>query len=196
MTCICVLKNKRGKLVFGSERRVINSHKYVLPIPKIVKRNGIIIGGAGGSFVCSLITTSLPIPAYNSAKSTQEYMFDSFLPSSLEFLREHKIIHPTENRVNIDPDLLGSDSEAPDASVFLLGIKGSLYEFEIDSKYFYLDVVPTPYAIGCGGKFALGSLLTTSDMPISVNEKLKLALKATSHLDPNCDDNIDIMVED
>jgi ATP-dependent protease HslVU (ClpYQ) peptidase subunit len=198
MTCIAILKNRSGKLLFASDRRVTaGNYAYPLPVPKTIQRDGIILAGAGCAFLDSTLVFTLPIPKKPDNLSIHEYMFCTFLPCTLHHLRKQKIIHPLENRLNVDPLFTSGQIDPEDsyAATFVIGIAGQLFVMDFDSKSVALDIVGTPYAIGCGSQYALGSLKTTEHMKLTTKARLQIALRVTAELDPNCDSKIDFTQE-
>jgi hypothetical protein len=190
-----VLKNSRAKLVFASDRRAVaGNYKYKCVSSKVVKRGEFIIAGAGSAFLDSVLQEHLSLPGIDDDTSVASYMFNTFLPIAIDTLRKFKIIHESENRLNVSSDMVDKDDD--DGASFLIGVKGHLFEFTLDNHAVGLDEVPPPYAIGSGGSYALGSLITTANMKYTVKARLKMAIEAAAKLDPFVDNQIDFTVED
>jgi hypothetical protein len=193
MTCIAVLRNKRGKLVFASDRRVTDGSKAtILPVSKTIQRDGYILAGAGSSFLSSKILLTAPLPPVRTL-DVYKHMFQVFLPEFLQYLRDCCVVHPSENRLNSEPSPHNPENE--EIGSFLIGINGYLFELDLTPTMLHLDIASVPNAIGCGAPFALGSLYTTEGSKMTTKARLVRALTIAAKINPNCDDNIDITSE-
>lgn len=83
----------------------------------------------------------------------------------------------------------GSDKEE-NATDFLVGCKGRLFEMST-ADWGVLEVAEV--AVGSGGNFALGSLHTTYNIPISIEDRIQHALNAAITYSPTCQGPIDIL---
>lgn len=190
-TCIAVLKTKRGKLMMAGDRRASWDHQaQKMPRPKIQKREGLLLGGTGDGYLCTLIVDILSLPEYENI-DTDSYMHHKFQTAIVRLLKsknfcDNKGLHiPTDTEAEI-----------------IVGIQGKLYQVIISNEdsrnhggIITIDELNTPYATGCGGLLAWGSLLTTQDLNLSDKERLKLALSVAAQVSTGCDGNVDIISE-
>lgn len=191
MTCIVSSKLKNGKLILGAERRITGSSgMYRSPVPKIEKRQGILIGAAGHSYTGAIIQSTFIFPTRDSGVSSLDYLYTILMPSLVSYLRSTSIMHPTENRLNVETD----DDDA--GISVLLGLDHQLFEIMIDSTNFAIEPVPTTYAIGTGGSYALGAMTVMHKSKISVPNRIKEAIRIASLYDHHCDSEVDFVIED
>lgn len=183
MTCLAMLKDKKGNLWFAGDRRMSwGMHKAIKsPMPKVTKRNGVLLAGTGDASVCDLVTDHFPIPDVNYEKHLQSYMFDTFVPKLKEFLR-------TNGYLQKERDALVEGSGS-----IVIGIDDKLFELYLSEANISYVCVEAPYAAGCGGQLALGSLLTTEGTKMKIKDRLKLALRVAAKASPGCDGHIDIL---
>ena len=183
-TCLAVLKDKKGKLWFAGDRRQSwGMHKAQhSPRSKVTKRNGVLLAGTGTSSTCDLLTDQFPIP--DIIEDSYYYMHSVFMPKLLEFLRENHYVKKDERKL-----------QGEGHAVILVGVNSELYEVYLDSHHIEFGCVNTPYAHGCGGSYAIGSLLTTAKLNKKMSEKqrLTLALEVAASVSPGCDDSVDII---
>jgi ATP-dependent protease HslVU (ClpYQ) peptidase subunit len=192
MTCIAVIKSHKGKLIFAGDRRVSSGDSYQIKVAsKISKRNGIIMAGAGSAYVSTLIRNILQFPVPKKKCNVSDYMHNAFFDKLNELLRKKGFLRGSELHL---PEELSTS--------ILIGIRGQLFKIDLTNVssvgFVLINEVNTPYAIGCGGRLALGSLLTWEVEGIirEPEAKLRTALKVASQVSAGCDDNIDIVYED
>lgn len=191
MTCIVTSKLKNGKLIMGAERRITSSTgMYRSPVPKIEKRQGVLIGAAGHSYTGAIIQSTFIFPDRSAGETSLNYLYTVLMPSLVSYLRGISIMHPMENRLNVEI----SDQDA--GISVLLGLDHMLFEIMIDSTNFAIEPVPTPYAVGSGGSYALGAMTAMSKSKISVPNRIKEAIRIASLHDSHCDAEVDFIVED
>lgn len=195
MTCIVVGRLHNKKLCFVSERRVASgSHSYRNPTPKVKKKDGVILGGAGSGFVCAVVLESFVVPRPDPKdEQPLTYMFNRFYPELVKFLRKHKILMQDENRVNT------LDGPNQEEIGLLVGYKGKLFNFEADNVSLHFDEAPLPFASGCGAPFALGALeALRQDKTSTVTRvtQLEIAIRSAAKLSMYCDANLDWTFED
>ena len=185
-----MLRDKQGNLYFAGDRRISwdFSKAIVAPRPKVSYRDGILYAGTGVAAICDLVTDQFTAPARLHSQPTFQYIHKTFIPCLLTWLRSEGWVAEGERRLNID----GTDSEDYYASI-VLGVDSDLYELDLSSSMISADAIDAPYATGCGGPVALGSLLTTEKMKMSIEDKLTLALQVAAQVSPGCDDNVDIV---
>jgi ATP-dependent protease HslVU (ClpYQ) peptidase subunit len=179
-----MLKDKKGNLWFAGDRRMSwGMHKAIkAPDPKVRNRGGVLLAGTGDASVCDLVTDYFPIPKFSGDLTIHNHMFNVFIPSLKAWLAEN-------GRLNAEGTALNKGE-----AVIVIGIKDKLFELVISTETISYVSVEAPYAAGCGGQLALGSLLTTEgNSRLTPKERLKIALKVAAIVSPGCDGNIDII---
>lgn len=186
-TCLAMLRDDKGKLWFAGDRRQSwGMHKaQKSPRPKVTKRNGILFAGTGNSAICDLLTEQFDPPFYNNEEypDSYVYMYKLFMPELLKSLNKEGWIKLDEGRC-----LISSGS----ASI-IIGVGSDLFELDLDDESIAFVPVDAPYATGCGGMYALGSLLTTERGKGSPRKRLQLALEVAAEMSPGCDSNVDVI---
>lgn len=194
-TCIAAIRSRSGKIIMAGDRRVSwdFSQAQTMSRPKINKRGGVILGGTGDGFLCSLIIDIMDIPEVT--ENLDDYIFNKFRRSITKIIKENGMV--TEHgQLKIPSEM--------DAEI-VIAISGKLYqaiisnpdpEKEASSGLISLDEVSLPYATGCGGKVAWGSLLTQQRIDkYPKREHLKIALEIAAEVSPGCNAVIDVMSE-
>lgn len=194
LTCIAAIKH-RGRIYMAADRRASwdFSQAQQMPRPKIVKRDGMILAGTGDSYLCALLVDILEVPP-RGQETLDDYMFDKMHRSVTNLLlrkgycSEHKQLKiPSESSVEV-----------------IIAIEGKLYNIVIHnpdpekediSGEIMIDELNIPYASGCGGHLAWGSLLTSENLELTPNERLTIALNVAAQVSPGCDNKIDIYHE-
>ena len=190
-TCLAMLRDKEGYLWFAGDRRISWDFSKAMkaPRPKVTKRNNILFAGTGSSVVCELVTDQCPVPDIPADMDSYRYMHAVFVPSLIKWLRAQGWVEEKERKLNVDEDNYG---EAPSACI-IIGVESDLYEVNLDNNIISADCIDAPYAEGCGGPLAMGSLLTTEHLCMDPPKRLNLALQIASKVSPGCDDNVDIV---
>jgi ATP-dependent protease HslVU (ClpYQ) peptidase subunit len=196
MTCIMAIKNYRGKILLGSDRRLSFSDGFFqsLDYAKSIKSETVMFGGAGTSVLCSVVCSTL----------------DNISPSDY-------VIDPIDRiRKRIHRGLVNAGYATGDGQLYLpdgyevngiLVVESKAYTLSISNPepaknilpaLIEMDEVSLPYAVGSGAQFALGALraLEVTQPKMRAKEKLQLALDVTSQVCISCDNNIDILLED
>lgn len=190
-TCLAVMKNELGKLVFAADRRLSwdMSKAQIGPRPKITKRKGILFAGTGVSYLCDLITDVLPIPDYDSTIVDPFYFMHQVLAPEINSLLSSKGL--------LDKDVAKLHNKDMHSAV-IIGMKGQLFELDMSEEGLFIDAIDVPHTHGCGGKYALGVIQYLLDTKINIGteEILRSALRTAAQISPGCDSNIDILVED
>jgi len=187
MTCIAAIKHK-GKIYVAGDRRASwdMSQAQVMPFAKVIKRDGVILAGTGDCYVLNLITRVLHIPQVDTDIDT--YMFHH-LQRAIRGLLIEKGFTDGQKILRIPEEL---------ETEIVIAISGTLWAIQIqDSKPHGIGIISVdqcnlPYATGCGGQLAWGSLLTTEDMEMKPKDRLIKALKVAAQVSPGCDDKVDI----
>jgi hypothetical protein len=196
MTCIAMIKNRRGKLVMAGDRRVSEHWGYAwkCPTPKIRKHNNVLVGAAGTSWLCKLIVDIFKPPKIYNDADPDYYMFYSFRKKLQDVLFDNG---------NIDNHKFLALPSGTSCYV-LVGVLGRAYIVEIsdddeDKKTFSritIDDAPIPYAIGSGADSARPLILTEfKERGYNTNEQLVNALVVASEIGPGCDDDVDVIME-
>lgn len=197
-TCLAVLRDKEGKLWFAGDRRVSWDMSKAIkgPRAKIAKRNGVLLAGTGVSSICDEIVDLLSIPRYNSTQSVFHYMNRNFLDAVLKHLSKRKLLHKEERRLVYKEGKKEAEDGEWFGAIILVGFQGELFELDVDNHHIAIGPIDAPYAHGCGGDYALGSLLTTEDSKLNPKTRLIRALNVAARMSPGCGDGIDILTED
>ena len=190
-TCIAVIKNKKGKLMMAGDRRQSwgMSQAQRCPQPKVIKRNGFLLGGTGHGGICNLITMRMPVKDQanwcTKTMSIDDYMYEVLMKDIKHILKD---------------DFKKDGGIIPGRAMIVVGHSGHLYEIDINpdktQSSIVLDTLSTPYATGCGGQLAWGSLLTTKKLKMSDKQRLITALHVAAAVSPGCDAEVDIIEED
>lgn len=176
MTCILAVRDQKNKIWVGADRRVsMGNQCYVNSNPKVFKRDGIIIAYAGDAVLGEMIGKNFKIPA-RQIKNIDLYVHEMLYYS----------IYKQYKRRYYDPE------KEVDC---LFAIKGKLFSLQIVKEKLDIIEIPTPYAIGSGAEFALGSYCTLEDYDLYIEDKIRTALQITAKLNHYCDDKIDIKHE-
>lgn len=195
MTAIVAIRDKRKKLYFAGERRVVaGSRRYDSPIPKITKRDGYLLGSAGTSYLCSVIQNVIPLPPVpetTDPKALVEYLLGNLIPEWVAYLRDNQFIEQGEVRlVGDSKDISNEESRVVHT---LIGVNNHAFEFLIDTQEMHFDIVPTPYAVGCGGPVGLAALLALNTVDLTLMKKLELAFEIINKLDAFCGKEFDLV---
>lgn len=190
-TCLAVIREDKGphkgKLIFAGDRRIswgMGGHQVGVR-PKICKRNGVLFAGTGSAYLCDLICELCDVPPINKDIDGFNYIH-RYLYDSVKSTLINKGLGDKENGILIPDEM---------HAVILIGVKGELFEMGISDVILSLDAIGAPFAHGCGGQYALGSLITTEKLKISSEKRLQIALGVAAKLSPGCDGNIDIIRE-
>lgn len=141
---------------------VDSSSKEMLPHPKITKRDGILMGGAGDCFMLTLLLAGLQIPEMKS-QTLYKYMLFEFKKAFQNLLTSQGY------NDSVSFDIPSEDGDGGLAA--LIGVEGTLFHLDIKSLstkdspnckgIIEVSEVSTPYAIGCGGVAAKAWLVGT-----------------------------------
>lgn len=191
-TTIAVIRNRKtNKLMMAGERRITVSDGtyYVSPVPKVVNNNGILLGATGEGYLCGLVTMDINITPKLPNQSTYDYMKTTFLSCIESVLMSKNYI-----------DNFGNYKfPANTFCELLVGINKEVYVIWIQKQDedSIIQVHPciAPYAIGCGGEMAMGSILSTENSKLSDRNRLILALSVAAERQNGADDVIDIIEE-
>lgn len=205
MTVIAVCKNKKGKLMMGGDRRVSWGYHFSqsMEVPKISKKDGILLGATGTGDLCSLFVEDggFEIPE-REVKHINKYMYHIFKPAVMKFLVNQGYGHKDQHkapRLELPPDfycevVIGIDGECwsmvienpmPDDSSVLAG-------------HVSIGRVSVPYATGCGGHGTADAIIKyeIQKKGYITKDEFKTALEVVADISPGCDGRIDILLED
>jgi len=186
-----VIRDDKGTLWFAGDRRISWHFGKALksPRPKITYRNKVLLAGTGTSCICDLVTDQFDIPIKTDQQDTFNYIHTTFVPKLIKWLRQEGWVSEGERKLSTSDD----DGKSELGATILIGVESDLYELDIDTNMICADVIDAPYAAGCGGALAHGSLLTTESLDYSPKKRLTIALKVAAKVSPGCDDNVDIL---
>lgn len=105
------------------------------------------------------------IDMYKKVELNHEYMVTKFIPKLITLFKEGMVC----------------EAEIDRGANFLIGADNKL--FEIQGDYSVLEPTLGFTAVGCGEYSAMGSLVTTKDMDMSIEDKIRLALESAEQ---NC----------
>lgn len=191
MTCILVIKQDNGKLLFGADRQLTSDgEKSEVIAGKLVKKNGIILGAAGNYRLAHLVLHVFKVPIRQKNQVAVDYIYNTFYKALQIFLIGRGITK------------IASENTA----VVVLGIEGVLYNINIcnndtESTDLIIEIFPlsTPVSFGSGSDYALGAYVGLTDVTLlhkcPKDLLLKKALLVAGKLNAYCDSNIDVIGE-
>jgi ATP-dependent protease HslVU (ClpYQ) peptidase subunit len=185
MTCLVAIKNTKGKIVMGADRRISwgSSHYQESKYSKVKKDNGSIFAFCGSCVLGNLIVNVMKRPKILS--DIDVYVYYTLSNKIKSFLIERGFGKDKDLNVPEDMDLQ-----------VLIAIGGRLFLLEINHNIIQIDESNIPYCSGSGGHVAWGSLLSTENSSMSAKDRVKLAIVVSSKVVHSVDDNPDICVED
>lgn len=177
MTIIIGYINKKDNSIFmaGDSRTCQDSYYDTMNEQKVFIKNGhgmtddkFIIGASGTLRLVNILKYNLDLPKHPKEMSTKEYIYTIFIDS----------IRKCFEQCGLKP---GKEPDQDFNGAFLVGYKGKL--FEIGCDYAINESIYPFMTIGSGGFIAAGSLMTTLNDNISIEEKINKALEVTGQLD-------------
>jgi len=167
------------------------SQAMELPHPKIAKREGCLLAGTGDCYLINLIVHYMHLPKQSA--TIDFYMYNQMRNQIYRFLKNNGYVD------NGDGLMIPDDGSAE----ILIAKQGRLFSYNIASSevgnrmvgQINICEVSLPYAAGCGGLIALGSLLTTEGTQLTPEERLSVAVGIAGRVSPGCDENVDIVKE-
>lgn len=171
MTVIVALADG-DKIYLGGDSAVTSGYQQkIRAVPKVYKRNGFLIGGAGYMVVNQIMAHITTIPPELVDQTPFEYIVNEFLPEfrkAVKSMGQMTICHSRESTGN----------------VFLIAYKGKIFEIGSDMNVF--ESSDNYLAIGSGSEYALGSLHATEKSGKSPKERVDMALQAAIKFDSFC----------
>ncbi|MER9680822.1 hypothetical protein NKJ23_16020 [Mesorhizobium sp. M0184] len=174
MTCIVGLVDK-GRVYLGGDSASIDGTDITLRADPKVFRNGDFVMGYTTSFrLGNLLQHSLVPPRHHPDDDIRKFMVTEFIDAVRDCLK------------NGGYAATGTDAEA--GGTFLVGYQGRL--FSIQDDYQVGEGLDGFMACGCGEKYALGSLGTSTGRPrdrvlkaLSLAERWSAGVRAPFHLE-------------
>lgn len=172
MTCIVAIAHE-DKVYIGGERANSDENIIVSSLaPKVFNKSFYLFGYAGNTGLGQLVGHTFDAPTMRINTDTYKYVYNFFIPALRDHLKDYL-----------------SDKEEHQAS-FILGIRGKV--FEIDTADFQC-VEYQELSIGSGAAYAYGSLHTTYNYDIPIEDRIHIAIDAAITYSPTCQGPIDIL---
>lgn len=196
-TCIIALKNSKGKILIGADRRASwdMSKSMAMNKPKVRRQGDFIIAGTGGGALCSLFVDAFDPPEYNGEQNLDVFMHHTFHAKVKKLLLSHD--YSDEHRVLKIPRDMGAE--------LVVAIAGHVYTVDIQNPddfsdhvngLIMIDEVSTPYTTGCGGEHAKGAIDALMNEGVADTKYIaKKALEVAAKNSPGCGDGQDLCVE-
>lgn len=167
MTCVVGMIKRDGKLIMGADSVASDwLEKINLPTPKVLKRDGLLIGACGEMTILQVIKYHLVIPKRKQNEDDERYVVTKLVPALRKAFRENNIT-------------LKQDEKEFFRGSLLIGCGKSI--FQIECSFNVIRSTENFLCIGSGGVFARSSLLTSHIIPkMTTIERLRLALRVAS----------------
>lgn len=171
-TCIIgYLDGKNNSVWIGADSLGSNGYTKAVNETSKVFRNStyknLIIGGTTTFRHLDLLRYSESlfdeIDVYKKPDIDHKYMVTKFIPKVIGLFR----------------DGIVNEADTNKGGNFIVGIKDKL--FEVQKDYSVLEPKLGICAVGCGEDVAMGSLLTTYEMDITIPKKIEMALTAAEN---------------
>jgi len=166
MTCIIgYIDRINNKVILGGDSASITNKQIMIrKTPKVFKNGNFIFGSSGSIRLSQLLENSFKPPKIE-IDTILEYMCITFVNEIRNCLREGGILNINNNIETMENDII-------------VGYKNRL--FTIYSDFTVFENINDFISIGSGLEYALGSLHTTKDDNITIENKILLALGAAS----------------
>lgn len=172
MTAIVGLKEEKTKCIYlGADSLASNGmQRSRIADPKIFKNGEFIIAYAGSFRSGQILAYKFKPPAIpKNNNKLFSYMVNEFVEELRETLSKSGRIRKEMDQENARP------------LEFLVAIRGRL--FSVQEDFSVLEPMDGYAAAGSGESICIGSLYSTKGLP--ADKRIKLALKAAAHHDPN-----------
>jgi ATP-dependent protease HslVU (ClpYQ) peptidase subunit len=157
-----------GKVYMGGDSSAISGDWLAIRKDvKVFKRGEFLIGFTTSFRMGQLLAHALVPPAPNDGEDIFAFMVTSFVDAIRDCFKAGGYARKT--------------AEAEEAGVFLVGLRGRL--FEIESDYQVGESLHGYASVGAGCSYALGSLFTSGHLP--PRDRVEVALNAAEALCPN-----------
>lgn len=180
MTCIVLLRDGPFMYMAG-DRRVASGGEYSrYPVPKVVNKDGLLIGGAGKMSLMEEILYGFTPPKRAKSLTDMEYVRRSIYHGILNHLKD------LDEVVDVDDKNI----------TFLIGYAGMSFKLDIDDTDVDFGQVQSPYAIGSGASVAKGALSAMAlrdELPESV---IEAAMHAAAAWDSGCSLEYDLIKQE
>lgn len=162
MTCIVGLQHKGKVWIGGDSLGVGEDIKQQRADPKVFHRGGEFLFGYTSSYRMGSLLRFTFDPPPCQGKDHERYMNTAFIESLRECFKTH--------------GYMSKEAEAERGGRFLAGFRGTLYTIDTDFQVgTYMDGYGS---VGCGEKFALGSLCSTPK--VAPRKRVLTALEAAA----------------
>lgn len=143
MTCIVGIVTKKGKVLIGADSAgVAGLNLTVRKDRKVFRVGEFVIGGTSSFRMLQLLNYSFTPPPIPDGADLHKYMCTLFVTALRTCFKEG--------------GYLETDKGVEAGGVFLVGIRGRL--FEIESDFQVGENEPNFAAVGCGAAYALGNM--------------------------------------
>lgn len=166
MTCIVALEHKGKVYMGGDSAAVSNRDTRIIEGKKVFKLGPFLIGYTDSFRMGQLLQYNLVVEdqKYAQIEDDEEYLIKVFIPAVRKCLKDGGYVE-----INNNVESGGS---------FLVGYKGKVYV--VQSDFLLLRYKDEYNAIGCGDRYALGSLATTFFLEDDPEKRLDMALETAS----------------
>jgi len=163
MTCIVGLKTESG-VVLGGDRAGIDGelNRIIIAQPKVFQLGPYLIGYTTSFRMGQILQYHLRLPVPDEDPPFQ-HMVQQFVPSARACLLDHGFASQQNNQTT--------------GGEFLVAYRNQLYT--IEANFQVTETVDDYAAVGCGARYALGSLFTTGGMVPEL--RVRLALQTAAH---------------
>lgn len=198
-TVLAVEKDKDGKLVFAADKLMSwgMGKAQVCPRSKLRKRGKFVFAGTGQVSYIQQVADLMPIPTQPEGLDSTSFMIGYFREHVIKYLRSAGYIKEGESALS------GNSSDSADVgklkAIILTGYAGNLYEMSLGTDEISVVQVNLPYAHGCGGSYALGTLVTFRNNKefknLDIEKRLTMAIRTAGYISPGCNDIVEIIRE-
>lgn len=173
MTCIIAIKDKNN-IYMASDKLSTTEYglKDICKIPKIFKpAKNILLGTAGSTRFSQVIEYFVDFNIDNN-KDELVNLMTNIIPSLLKAIEDNKV-------------------DESDLSPFIICINNRI--FEVDSGFGIIEPDRDYTTMGSGGEVAKGSLYATEDTLHTTEERIKIAIEASSYFIKSVSKEYDII---
>jgi ATP-dependent protease HslVU (ClpYQ) peptidase subunit len=166
MTCIVAIEHN-GKVYMGGDSAAVSNRDIrVIDSKKVFKVGPFLIGYTDSFRMGQLLQYNLVVDdqEYVQVEDDEEYLIKVFIPAVRKCLKNGGYAEINNN--------------VESGGQFLVGYKGKIYV--VESDFLLLRFKEEYNAIGCGDKYALGSLATTDFLDYDPERRLDMALETAS----------------
>ena len=194
-TCISAIKLRDGRIMMAGDRRCSWGWGFAAecPEPKVIKKNGFLLGGTGDSDFLELILDAFEPDQEGELKTYLHFKFKRDVAKFLKqqgYRDEHDLLRlPAEADCEI---LLAKENK-----LFVVTFRpGELERPLPEPSIISIGEVKPPFAVGCGAASALPILLAKlKEVSYNTKEHLRLAMQTAADISPGCDGRVDFISE-